>query len=121
MMTKEKSNIMQTLEMLGVKLNARENKVYKFNSNGFMPLHVETWRKKDGNLKVSLCHYGTQNGDMMRDPEVVFKVKDNKIIPLKYQNDYIGVTTRPQTIFQKNEILDLLNTWSDRIIRSNYR
>jgi len=112
---------MQTLENLGVKLKAKENKAYKFNANGFMPLYVETWRKKDGSLKVSLCHYGTQNGDMMRDPEVVFKVKDNKITPISYQNDYIGVTTRPKTVFQKNEILSFLDTWSDNIMRSKYK
>ena len=112
---------MQTLENLGVKLKARDNKAYKFNANGFMPLHVETWRKKDSSLTVSICHYGIQSGDMMRDPEIVFKVKDGKITPISYQNDYIGVTTKPKTDFEKKELLSFLDTWSDNIVRSKYK
>jgi hypothetical protein len=35
-----------------------------------MPLVVE----KIGEQQISLCHYGEQNGDAMRDPEVGFLV-----------------------------------------------
>jgi len=117
----EKSKIMQTLESLGVKPQARDNKAYTFRANGLMPLYVETWRKKDGSLKVSLCHYGTQNGDMMRDPEIVFNVNDNKITPISFQNDYVGVITKPKTDFEKKDLLSFLDTWSDNIMQSEYK
>ena len=39
----------------------------------FMPLSIEDIGKSgDGNRLVSLCHYGEQNGDLMRDPDIVF-------------------------------------------------
>jgi hypothetical protein len=44
---------------------------------GFMPLSVEEIGSSDnGHRLVSLCHYGEQNGDLMRDPDLVFMVTD---------------------------------------------
>ena len=44
---------------------------------------------------LSLCHYGEQNGDAMRDPEMCFEmeIKDGRlkgIGPYYYRNDYVG-------------------------------
>ncbi len=47
-----------------------ENLHLKIENGGYMPLVIETvW----GN--VSVAHYFTQNGDAMRDPEIVFNSK----------------------------------------------
>jgi hypothetical protein len=57
----------------------------------YMRLVVE--RVGDG--EVSLCHYGEQNGDAMRDPEVVFEVTQLRgsfqADPIYYRNDYLGL------------------------------
>lgn len=43
--------------------------------SGDMSLSVEDIGKSaDGNRLVSICHYGEQNGDLMRDPEMVFEL-----------------------------------------------
>ena len=46
--------------------------------NGYMPLSIESiGTSADGNRLIAICHYGEQNGDLMRDPEMVdFSTKD---------------------------------------------
>ena len=46
-----------------------------------------------GMNQVSVAHYGEQNGDAMRDPEVVFEVSENTggWSPVYYRNDYLGI------------------------------
>jgi len=58
------------------------------NDQTFMPLTAE---ETEENV-LSLCHYGEQNGDLMRDPEMLFW-KDGKgnYSPFYYRNDYMGV------------------------------
>ena len=63
---------------------------------GFMPLSVEDiGQSADGNRLISLCHYGEQNGDLMRDPEMVFEMHTSAAPdmaePLSYRNDYMGL------------------------------
>ena len=64
--------------------------------NGYMPLSIESiGTSADGNRLVSLCHYGEQNGDLMRDPEMVFELfthgEASAAEPLSFQNDYMGL------------------------------
>ena len=75
----------------GVDLTKKEHMSYTMKSDGFMDLIVETWTE-DEKLKVSVCHYGKQNGDAMRDPEVVFVCVPEAgfEIPIYYRNDYTG-------------------------------
>ena len=45
---------------------------------------------------LSVAHYGEQNGDLMRDPEMCFEVsgrwgRDVSLSPYYYRNDYLGV------------------------------
>lgn len=56
---------------------------------GFMPLVAE--RIQDGRGKlIALAHYGEQNGDAMRDPEVVFLVREGWAEPVSIRQDYLG-------------------------------
>lgn len=64
----------------------------------YMRLVVEvlTSNPADGSHTVSVAHYGEQNGDAMRDPEIVFWVvpaADKRGFlwwPLSIQQDYLG-------------------------------
>lgn len=63
--------------------------------NGYMPLSIEDIGKSElGNRLISICHYGEQNGDLMRDPEMVFEVyaypTPHHAEPLSFRNDYMG-------------------------------
>ena len=68
----------------------------KIPNSPYMPLTVENIGPGPSLLPaLSLCHYGEQNGDAMRDPEMCFEmeVEDGKlkgIQPYYYRNDYVG-------------------------------
>ena len=64
--------------------------------DGYMPLSIEAiGTSADGNRLISLCHYGEQNGDLMRDPEMVFEMHTSAAPdmaePLSFRNDYMGL------------------------------
>lgn len=68
----------------------------KITSEGYMTLTVEMVErcKVFGHdaLDYSLCHYGELNGDLMRDPEMLFLVVEDEtgwhVYPHYYRNDY---------------------------------
>jgi hypothetical protein len=64
--------------------------------DGFMPLSVkDIGQSRDGNRLIGICHYGQQNGDLMRDPEMIFEVyafpTPAMAEPLSFRNDYVGL------------------------------
>ena len=75
------------------------------DDDAYMPLTVE----RIGPACYSLAHYGTQNGDAMRDPEVCFlRGGDGEWYPYSYRNDYVGVN-------QESADVDMMTgrfTWS---------
>ncbi len=72
---------------------------------GYMPLSVEEIGSSgDGYRLVSLCHYGEQNGDLMRDPDMVFlfhNAPDGAAAePVSFRNDYLGLS---QEVYRYDE------------------
>lgn len=70
------------------------------NTNGsLMPVVVEVIGqvKSTGTGRlISMAHYGEQNGDLMRDPEIIFiegeDINGNKTyFPVEFRNDYVGI------------------------------
>ncbi|HBR51140.1 MAG TPA: hypothetical protein DEA71_13760 [Nitrospira sp.] len=73
--------------------------------SGYMPLSVEEIGiDGEGNRIVSLCHYGERNGDLMRDPDIVFLFQNPPHGPLaepvSFRNDYLGVN---QEVYRYDE------------------
>lgn len=73
--------------------------------SGYMPLSVEEIGSSgDGQRLVSLCHYGEQNGDLMRDPDIVFlfhNLPDGMAAePVSFRNDYLGIV---QEVYRYDE------------------
>ena len=73
--------------------------------SGYMPLSVEEIGSSgDGHRLVSLCQYGEQNGDLMRDPDIVFlfhNIPDGMAAePVSFQNDYLGIA---QNVYRYDE------------------
>lgn len=65
----------------------------KFEVNKtYQPVSVEViWKYDESKAAISVMHYGEQNGDLMRDPDVTFlRVDEKTFIPLTFQNDYAG-------------------------------
>ena len=64
------------------------------NTDGvYMPVHIEIIEKTDKYSHISLAHYGQQNGDAMRDPEMIIALhkESQQFIPYYYRNDYMGM------------------------------
>ena len=73
--------------------------------NGFMPLSIEDiGQSADGNRLIAISHTGEQNGDLMRDPEMVFEIhtyaSPDMAEPLSFRNDYMGLM---QEIYHYND------------------
>lgn len=73
----------------------------------FMRLSVEII----GPHTYSLAHYGEQNGDLMRDPEMCFVVsKTGEWFAYYFRNDYAGVeVTSAEPTFRREELMG----WTD--------
>ena len=72
-------------------LEALKRKYILLEVPGFMRLvieHIGTGPR--GGELVSVAHYGEQNNDPMRDPEIVFEVAAGQWQPVSIQMDYIG-------------------------------
>lgn len=64
------------------------------NTDGtYMPVHIELIDRTENYNHISLAHYGQENGDAMRDPEMLFALhkESQQFIPYYYRNDYAGI------------------------------
>lgn len=74
--------------------------------SSYIPINNEPWMRlvievlpesgPGGLPVVSVCHYGEQNFDLMRDPEVLFEAVINndllqELRPFYFRNDYVGI------------------------------
>ena len=62
----------------------------------YMPLVIEATPEPGplGSPGISVAHYGKQNGDLMRDPEMCFElgiVGAPHLTAFYYRNDYMGI------------------------------
>jgi hypothetical protein len=52
-------------------------------------------RGPNGLPAISVAHYGQQNGDLMRDPEMIFEAEESgeqmNLVPFYWRNDYAGI------------------------------
>lgn len=64
----------------------------RYEVDGHLPLVVEKLYDDNGATVYSLTHYGMQNGDPMRDPDMELRVDPaaGTVEPLTYRNDYMG-------------------------------
>jgi hypothetical protein len=61
---------------------------YKLNNDPtYIPVTIEIIETN----QVSLCHYGELNGDLMRDPEMVFCKQNADWFPIYFRNDWMGI------------------------------
>ena len=80
----------------------------KIDNLPYMPLSIEAMDESGpmGLPALSVAHYGEQNGDAMRDPEMCFELGfagGVHLNPFYYRNDYMGV-----------------EQWSRNIVRYHY-
>jgi hypothetical protein len=74
----------------------RPNLYVKIDNPPYMELVIEAMDESGplGLPAISVCHYGEQNGDPMRDPEMCFELGfagGAHLIPFSWRNDYVAV------------------------------
>ena len=68
--------------------------------DSFTPVSVE----RIGNTTYSVCHYIEMNGDLVQDPEMMFKkMDDGSWIPLAIQQFVMGGRYRESVVLDGNE------------------
>src|SRR5579875_3334609 len=83
-------NVQKIIDLRGGMATLKQRPI-RLEVPGFMRLVIEhVGRGPRGGELVSVAHYGEQNGDLMRDPEVVFEIADGQWNPISIQQDYIG-------------------------------
>lgn len=108
------------LKSVGINIQKIEHTSYKLKAEGFMDLTVETWpaASKAKSWNVSMCHYGEQNGDLMKDPDILFQTDlDGSILYREYQNDYANYYSE-----NHKEAKDFMeNTWIPNLLAQGHK
>ncbi len=76
---------------------------------GFMPLCLEiVGRGPQGGTLLSIAHYYEQNGDLMRDPDLVVEIvpESGDWVPVSYRQDNLGVYQEAVTIDRGTVLFD---------------
>jgi len=81
----------------------------KIENAPYMALVIEATSESgpSGLPAISVAHYGEQNGDLMRDPEMCFELGSADgphLDPFYFRNDYIGVEQWSRTIERGHNI-----------------
>ena len=89
---------MKTYEQFAKTLNAllADDQAVRIRSEGFMPLSVEDiGQSGDGRRLIAISHTAVQNGDLMRDPEMVFELHEAEgyraAEPISFRNDFLAI------------------------------
>lgn len=97
----------------------------KLLSEGFEPLSVEM----NGDI-FTLAHTYVQNGDLMWDPRIDFKIdyENKKATPISFENSGVGTyeefdteNPTPESVKRINDILDYTDNWLDNIEEEHYK
>ena len=104
------------LKSVGVNIFTKGHNSYKLSTPGMMDLTVESWHSGES-IFVSMCHYGEQNGDLMKDPDILFEVRDGVITYKEYQNDYMAFYSE-----NHEETKDFMeNTWIQNLVEQGHK
>jgi hypothetical protein len=69
----------------------------RIENEPWMTLVIEDTQERgpNGLPAISVAHYGEQNGDLMRDPEMIFEAEESgkqmNLVPYYCRNDYAGI------------------------------
>ncbi len=77
----------------------------RITSDGFMPLSIEDiGLDPEGRRQIAISHTAVQNGDLMRDPEMVFVFfylgEFLAAEPISFRNDFMGMM---QEVYQYDD------------------
>lgn len=87
----------------------RHSLYLKIENPSFMELVIEATDESGpcGLPCISVAHYGQQNGDAMRDPEMCFELDRDSLNPFYWRNDYVGVEQWSRNIIRGRNVCDI--------------
>ena len=99
------------------KVSVREEGHYTLVNQSGLRMNLNVAIDKNNEVtKISMAHFGNQQDDPMRDPEIIFTCKDEVITYISMQNDFMDFFTQDQV-----EIKDYMeNTWVPNLIDAEY-
>ena len=109
---------LQQLIAIHPSLLSRPEATVKIENAPYMSLTVENIGLGPRGLPaLSICHYGEQNGDLMRDPEMCFEMEiENGSVkefhPYYYRNDYVAF--EQNAVDEENRRIDVRAVQSQR-------
>lgn len=109
---------LQQLIAIHPSLLSRPETTVKIENAPYMSLTVENIGLGPRGLPaLSICHYGEQNGDLMRDPEMCFEMEiENGSVkefhPYYYRNDYVAF--EQNAVDEENRRIDVRAVQSQR-------
>jgi hypothetical protein len=111
--------------------NATDPDLYiKITNDPWMSLTIEgIGPGPSGQPAISVCHYGEQSGDLMRDPEMCFELTKGAegtpiLYPYYWRNDYAGIEQESRFVRDGREMIRLgwlrehksfAQTWNNNI------
>ena len=116
-------------------VDGTQDKHFKFTHGEYMPLSIENMETTFHGFPVyGMMHFYTQNGDLMRDPDMTFYVdrESSAIVPMTIQQDGVPFTkygTLYKEVFDEHgecrrdmlhELDDFLNTWTRNILAQGF-
>ena len=109
----------------------------KIDNAPYMELVIEAVGEPgpSGLPAISVCHYGVQNGDLMRDPEMCFELTPDgngtlSLNPYYWRNDYVAIEQWSRTIVRGHyvELSELhkqhksfARTWDKNLCHQGFR
>ena len=90
-MKKINQNARKVMDKLTKDMGEHGHKKFGADGDTYMPVVVERLNNQGEMLVFSVAHYGKQNGDAMRDPEMVFAKCGEDYYPTYFRNDYMGL------------------------------
>ena len=97
------------LQLLGKAGGYRRELYVRVENPPYQPLVIEAIPEPGplGLRCLSVAHYGEQNGDLMRDPEMCFELgfaDGPHLNAFHYRNDYVGVEQWSRTIVRDHYV-----------------
>lgn len=83
---------------------------YEIEVDGYEPLVIEKLTEN----KVSVAHYYEQHGDLMADPDILFRIDGDTWIPIEYTHHGLGIYQHDKEGLQ--DLSGFIKTW-DRNLR----
>ena len=107
----------------------------RIENEPWMTLVIEDTQERgpNGLPAISVAHYGEQNGDLMRDPEMIFEAEESgdemNLVPFYWRNDYARVEQYStfmedgRTLLNarlKREHIDFAKTWDANLCAQGF-